>query len=281
LPVSKNAASFVKIKLKRMKTALFISPHLDDVAFSCGGTFARLCDKGWRTILCTIFTKSVTHPKDFALACQLDKGLSADVDYMKLRRAEDVAAAKILNASSFLHLDFLEAPHRGYNSAAELFAGVKTGDEICKSVAERLAALDKIYRPELIFAPQGLGDHVDHLQTIRAVSEVFSTEKTLWYRDTPYAIRQPSASPNDLLSVADLAETALDISLYLECKIAACAAYASQINFQFGGADDLKEALRRFHRAEATRVNSGFAAAEVFLAPPAVQAVFDKGKSAS
>jgi LmbE family N-acetylglucosaminyl deacetylase len=178
-------------------------------------------------------------------------------------------------------LNFAEAPHRGYEGVAELFAGIKKGDEVWRRVAEHLALLADIHQPDLIFAPQGLGNHVDHRQTVRAVGESLAAEKICWYRDAPYTIRQPYAPPNDLLPVADLAETALDISSYLECKIAACAAYASQINFQFGGADELKETLRRFHRAEATRVNGGFAAAEVFLAPPAVQAIFDKGKNAS
>lgn len=264
-----------------MKTALFISPHLDDVAFSCGATLARLAADDWRTILCTIFTKSVPRPRGFALACQLDKGLPPETDYMKLRRAEDCRAARILNAGEVMHLNFAEAPHRGYETAAQLFAEIKKGDEVWRHVSEQLALLAEIHQPDLIFAPQGLGNHVDHQQTVRAAGESLAAEKICWYRDAPYAIRQPSASPNDLLSVADLAETALDISSYLECKIAACAAYASQIDFQFGGADALKEKLRRFHRAEATRVNSGFAAAEVFLASPAIEAVFDKVKSVS
>ncbi len=248
-----------------MKTALFISPHLDDVAFSCGGTLARLAADDWQTILCTVFTKSVPHPKGFALACQLDKGLSPEIDYMKLRRAEDYQAAKILNAGEVLHLNFAEAPHRGYQSATELFAEVKKEDEIWKAVAEYLGLLDDIHHPDLIFAPQGLGNHVDHRQTIRAVGKAAAAEKIRWYRDTPYAIRQPFAPPADL-PFDSLSEIPHDITPFLECKIAACAAYASQINFQFGGADQLKTVLQQFHRSEAERFDGGFAAAEIFLA---------------
>lgn len=130
---------------KTEKTALFISPHLDDVIFSCGGALAKMRGEGWRTILCTVFTKSVAAPKGFALQCQTDKNLAAEVDYMKLRRAEDCRAAKILKVSEVLHLNFAEAPHRNYNSAPELFAGIKTGDEIWKSVAEHLVLLDEIH----------------------------------------------------------------------------------------------------------------------------------------
>jgi len=261
-----------------MKTALFISPHLDDAAFSCGGTLARLAEENWRTILCTVFTKSVSHPHGFALECQLDKGLPPEIDYMKLRRAEDCQAAKILNASEVSHLNFAEAPHRGYKSAAELFAGVKNGDEIWRAVAEHFVLLDDIHQPDLIFVPQGLGNHVDHRQTVRAARESLAAKKICWYRDMPYAIRQPEASALGL-PIDNLSEMPLDISLYFELKSAACAAYASQIDFQFGGADKLKAALQRFHHSEAKRINGDFPLAEVFLASSANQGIFDKGAS--
>ncbi len=247
-----------------MKSALFISPHLDDVAFSCGGTFARLTADGWRTILCTVFTKSVLHPKRFALRCQTDKGLPPEIDYMKLRRAEDFQAAKILGAGEVLHLNFAEAPHRGYESAPELFAGVKTGDEIWQPIAEHFDLLNEIHQPEIVFAPQGLGNHADHLQTIRAAREIFAVEKTVWYRDTPYAIRQPDAARSDLLP-DNLTEIHYDIAPFLERKINACAAYESQINFQFGGGERLRTALETFHQSEATRLQTDAAAVEAFL----------------
>lgn len=248
-----------------IKTALFISPHLDDVAFSCGGTLAKLSDENWRTILCTIFTKSVRQPKGFALQCQTDKGLSPEIDYMKLRRTEDCRAAKILNAGEVLHLNFTEAPHRGYESAPELFAGVKTEDEIWRPVAEHLALLGEIHQPELVFAPQGLGSHADHLQTIRAVGETFPAEKTVWYRDAPYAIRQPNA-PHSVCLPPNLRKIFYDINLYLEKKVEACAAYESQINFQFGGGEKLKTILEGFHRQEAQDYQVESAAVEAFLA---------------
>lgn len=246
-----------------MKTALFISPHLDDAAFSCGGTFAGLGDENRQTILCTIFTKSFSRPTGFALACQLDKNLPAAVDYMNLRREEDLSAARILKAADVLHLDFAEAPHRGYESAAELFAGIKAGDEIWREIAEKLCSLGESFKPQLIFAPQGLGNHVDHLQTIRAVRKVFPVEKTFWYRDTPYAIRQPFARQSDLLP-AKIADAFYDVESYLEQKIRACAAYRSQINFQFGGAEKLEIRLREFHRNEAVCLSVSSAAVEVY-----------------
>lgn len=248
-----------------MKTALFISPHLDDVAFSCGGTMIKLAKNGWRTILCTVFTQTVLNPTGFALACQTDKGLSPAIDYMSLRRAEDLEFARIANAGETLHLIFPEAPHRGYDSAPELFAGIKPGDQIWRAIADELKAIAEERQPDLFFAPQGIGNHADHLQVIKAVLRNNSAAQTLWYRDTPYIIRNPQAAPSDLLP-ANLSEKAVAISAEsLAQKIDGCAAYATQIEFQFGGAQKLAENLRQLHAAEARRTNSTVGFAEVFL----------------
>src|SRR5262252_6924938 len=39
----------------RVTTALFLSPHYDDVALSCGGTVAQTADAGTHALIVTIF----------------------------------------------------------------------------------------------------------------------------------------------------------------------------------------------------------------------------------
>ncbi len=236
-----------------MKTALFISPHLDDVVFSCGGTLAAMADQGWRTIMATCFTASVPAPTGFALACQLDKGLTADVDYMALRRAEDRRAADILGVSDLRWLDLPEAPHRGFDSAPALFAELHDDDQIWCELATRLGALIEETAPTQIFAPQGLGGHVDHRQTIRAVQAVAGDLPVAWYRDTPYAIRDPAAAP-----YIDAAPAAtVPIGATLGRKIESACAYTSQIGFQFGGASGVTAALTAFTEREGGEKFSG------------------------
>src|SRR4051794_17082837 len=103
-----------------MPIALAVSPHLDDVAFSCGGTLGVLRRAGWSVRVVTVFTATVLPLSEFALACQLDKDLGPDVDYMALRRREDAQAMACLDVDRVEHLDLPEAPHRGYTSAADL-----------------------------------------------------------------------------------------------------------------------------------------------------------------
>lgn len=247
-----------------MPTALFISPHLDDVAFSCGGTLARLSEEGWRTVLVTTFAESVPDPTGFALACQTDKGLSPEVDYMALRREEDEKFAARAGVEEVHHLDYPEAPHRGYESAPELFSGVREGDEIWKDLSDRLASLAERCRPEVTFVPQALGNHADHIQVVRAVlDQAGLLGSVLWYRDTPYAIRNPQARPSPLLP-PDLTEVSVDISRHLDTKLTATAAYTTQLGFQFGGEPALRAALADFAETEARRT-SHTGASESFL----------------
>ena len=220
-----------------MPTALFLSPHLDDVAFSCGGTFATLAQAGWQCVLLTVFTRSVPNPSGFALACQTDKDLGPEIDYLALRRAEDTLAARHLGATAVRWLDLPEAPHRGYHSPAALFADPLPTDNIGQEIAALLAAEIAATAPQLVFAPQGLGQHVDHRQVMQAVrAAVLPVVPVLWYRDTPYIIRQPDARPAPELPTGLTAVVLPLTPAALAAKIAASQAYASQIGFQFGGA---------------------------------------------
>lgn len=234
------------------RTALFISPHLDDVAFSCGGTLISLARSGWRTHLCTVFTGSVPHPTGFALSCQTDKGLPPEVDYMRLRRIEDAAFAQCAGASVVTHLSFREAPHRGYDSAQRLFGEMDAGDNVWREVIPHLQNIVDESTPNLIFTPQSLGNHVDHRQTIRAVCNLKTDARMFWFRDTPYAIREPLAAYSASLPI-DLTEVCRDITPTLQAKLECLKAYETQLEFQFGGSDAMNSQLLNFHVAEAKR----------------------------
>ncbi len=227
-----------------MPTALFVSPHLDDAVFSAGGLAGLLVDRGWTTVLVTAFTRSVVPATGFALACQLDKGLAPDADYMALRRQEDRDATSRLGVSEALWLDLLEAPHRGYDSAPALFGPTHDEDSVRLALIADFIELSARLNPDLVVAPQGLGNHVDHQHVVWAAIACFRAERLAFYRDTPYAIRQPHARP--LPSIMAFEQRVVGISAALDRKIAAAQAYTSQVGFQFGGAAALAKALQKF-----------------------------------
>ena len=213
---------------------LALSPHLDDAVFSAGGALSARADAGWRVLVATLFTGNVAEPQDFALACQLDKGLDPKIDYMALRRAEDAAACSTLGLHA-IHLPLLEAPHRGYESAAELFDPPLADDPACEALAHTLDALLDAHAPDELWAPRALGGHVDHVLVHRAVRAAAPAARLRWWTDWPYADRATAADP-EAQTVAGLAWQDEALSCHARKRKAdACAAYASQLGFQFGG----------------------------------------------
>ena len=167
----------------------------------------------------------------------MDKGLGADVDYMALRRAEDRAACEALGARA-IHLPFLEAPHRGYVSAAMLFAARLADDRMADDLAVRLESLVAAERPDLILGPLCLGNHVDHHVVLEAIRRSCADERVLLWEDWPYADREErvAAVPAAIEQLTPATRTR---------RIAACAAYGSQLGFQFGGVEAMTERTER------------------------------------
>ena len=261
--------------------ALCISPHLDDAAFSCGGTLAQLGAAGWEVHVATVFTGSVPNPQGFALRCQTDKGLPPDADYMAIRREEDTLACAALGVIPHW-LALHEAPHRGYDDVHALFAGVRASDsETWRAVAATLMPLSEWLAPTLVLAPQALGGHVDHRHVVRAVGALCRAARSgdappvAWYRDTPYVLRDPSVHPPT--SLDDGSAGTLDAhAVWLDTRAllarqAACTAYATQLRFQFGGENAARTAIAGLAAIEGAAV--GFAYAERLDARPRAAAV--------
>ena len=241
---------------RAQQTAILLSPHLDDVAFSCGGVAAALAGAGWRVIIATAFTRSVHPATGFALACQRDKNLPDTVDYLALRRDEDKRACLALGCEQRL-FDLPEAPNRGYHSVAALFGRPRSDDDVTAEVANHLYALVDEAKPALVLAPQGCGGHVDHLCVIKAVMDIQAKGRLDdtalgFYRDTPYVIRDDKALPDQ--RVADFARDEF-IKRFneqtLAVKLQAVAAYDTQLNFQFGGKAQALVAIAALAQREA------------------------------
>ena len=212
LPLPRRAAPAVR--------ALFVSPHLDDVAFSCGGTFAALAAAGHECVLLTVFTQSVPDPTGFALACQLDKGLPPDVDYMALRRAEDHQAARRLGAAEVIHLDLPEAPHRGYDVGRSSCSPAST-------TTTRSRFADPGRRPRS--------------SSPRRSAITSTTTRS----SAPSATARPTATPTSPTRCVSTIRPAAPgrVAPDIDAKLDACAAYASQLGFQFGGEEGMRAAL--------------------------------------
>ena len=243
------------------RKVMLVSPHLDDAVFSVGGLMAALADEGHELHLVTCFTRSVLNPTGFALECQLDKGLTPEVDYMALRRAEDAIACQRLHTKPYW-LDLPEAPHRGYHSAPALFQDIAADDTVQETLLERLREQVGTLTPDLILSPVGIGNHVDHQQVKQAVGilqQEFTDILFLQWYDEPYLSRHPEAYPDELeqetgpgwevlqqqAMLSGEKAISLDVAPHWEPKMKACAAYTTQLGFQFGGEKKMREALTK------------------------------------
>ena len=242
MPLPTTATSVVSVASK--PSVLVISPHLDDAAFSCAEPMHMLRRAGWQVDVATLFTATIKHPTRFALACQTDKGIASDVDYMSLRRAEDSKFMQQLDLD-FHHMNLAEAPHRGYGSAAELFATVHEDDPALKQCERVLKQLIKELRPDVCIGPLGIGGHVDHRVVIASLERALSNSDTLtflYYADQPYALKHPEEL--DALSSALEKGTLLHFNSENTTRseaIDATASYTTQLDFQFGGEQQMRD----------------------------------------
>ena len=135
--------------------AVLISPHDDDVPFSLGGALldARF-DKG---IIVTLFSVS---------KCTIDDR-EDDVDCVtQIRKAENQQFYCALGSKiRLINSDRLDAPLRLGIREEDVFNTELSGSEDERREAEQLRQTLELMKPKrgVLFAPLGLGEHVDHL----------------------------------------------------------------------------------------------------------------------
>lgn len=239
-----------------MNTALFLSPQIDDAVLSCGGTMARLARQGYRVVLATCFTASVPRPNASAQERQAEYGMPPEQDYMAVRRQEDHAAAAMLGVARVVHFPHRDAVHRGYDHRDALYGDLLPSDDADRRLWADLQRLFGEERPALVFAPQGLGGHVDHRQTIRALQGLRVPVPVAWYREATILLQRGDAQP--AREAPALPWTlAVEVTSTLGQRLAAAASYASQTGYRFGGEARLYETLQYLAEAEGRRTGMG------------------------
>ena len=179
---------------------LYLSPHLDDVALSCGGQIYQHTQAGRRVLIVTVTAgEPALDPAGeiSAYARSLHDRWDLLADAVAGRRAEDADACALLGAD-FLHLDVADCiyrlhPETGqsfYVSDADLFGPVHPAEaELVERVAGRFGELPGAGQ---VVVPLGVGNHVDHQITRLAAERVWGEQGLIYYEDFPYA-QEPGA----------------------------------------------------------------------------------------
>ncbi|HEX6386766.1 MAG TPA: PIG-L family deacetylase [Anaerolineae bacterium] len=233
--------------------AVYLSPHLDDVAYSCGGRIFTQTDAGQSVLIVTVMAGDPPSVPFSKFARLHHERWQLVADTAAGRRAEDVAACRILGAD-YLHWQVPDCIYRLHPETAEpLYV---TRDDIFGAVhraeAELLERLSQQMR-ELpghgkLFVPLTAGHHVDH-QLVRAAAERRFGKHLLYYEDYPYAqlpgalaavIPPGSAEWRD--EVLPLTEAAV------QARVEAMAAFISQVSTFFTSRADLEEQIGDYVR---------------------------------
>lgn len=159
---------------------LYISPHPDDVAFSCFGAVRAVRAAPEGAVLVTVFSES-DWTAQTGFAPQLRDSIAA------VRRQEDAAFATWLRLRQ---IDFRlpDSGVRGYTEH-ERYSGKTDLDPIGKTLAQRLKDLaGEVGELDRVFLPLGLGNHVDHV-LVRDLGklEFLNVRSLFFYEDLPYA----------------------------------------------------------------------------------------------
>jgi LmbE family N-acetylglucosaminyl deacetylase len=221
--------------------SIYIAPHLDDAALSCGGRIALQVGSQQRVLVVTLCAGSP--PADAPLspfAQYLHRAWALGDDPIIRRRREDERALAILDCDG-LHLDLLDAPYRvpQYGIGDGWRGNVAPADPLIAAVATILARLHTHNPAARFYVPLGVGNHVDH-QLVCAAGADLATRgaDVAWYEDAPYAAKQPDALDQRLGALGGSWQPdVVAIGAVLQRKLAAIAAYESQQRELFGDAD--------------------------------------------
>jgi LmbE family N-acetylglucosaminyl deacetylase len=178
---------------KRVMKRIYLSPHLDDAAFSCGGLIWEQSQAGDEVEIWTICAGDPADGDISPFAESLHQAWGFSDEFIRARREEDQKAAQILGAVPryFPYLDciYRKSPtgHFYYLDEGDLFGGL---DQDEMDLIDHLTADLQNQLPEdaVVVAPLGIGNHVDHQLTRKAASRLeFSVT---YYPDYPY-VREP------------------------------------------------------------------------------------------
>lgn len=175
--------------------AVILSPHLDDAVFSCAGTIAGLLQQG-PVLVINLFTGYSTELK------------SRGVVLTSARYQEEAEAAAFLGFDSIM-LGELDVSFRRpeYRSLGNIFRPPVQADlDWLPELKARLLALLATLSFKQLYAPLGIGWHVDHVLTCAMLDDWAGPAELLYYEDLPYGLL-PHASR------IRLAELGLDLAV--------------------------------------------------------------------
>jgi len=238
---------------------IFLSPHFDDVVYSCGGTLGVQVSCGLRPLVITVFggippTNQVLSP----FAAKVHQDMGADMTRkgpaaaVEMRRKEDATALDYLEVD-YLWLDYLDAIYRGspayYTNRQQLIGGeIDSADlTLDKQLASDLLALQERLPDAVWYAPLGIGRHVDHQIVCSAADRLAQRgAKVYYYEELPYTLQEGTLEARKQELGIAFEPTLVEMSEMLPIRVAAAEMYASQVGPIFTNKEALEHAITNY-----------------------------------
>lgn len=243
--------------ITRTNRHIYLSPHFDDVVYSCGGTLGVQVGVGLRPLVITIFagipdTSMTPGPLTTQILREMGFRPQEAQQAVLSRRQEDARALDYLH-SDYLWLNYPDAIFRGtpafYTEKSQLINGeVHPSDLwIDRQLAEHLVALHERLPDAVWYAPLAVGRHVDHQIVCSAADRLIQLGANVkLYEDFPYILRQGALEAR-LKEFGNTLEPALvEMSEMLPIRQEAAEMYASQIAANFADKTSMFQAMDNY-----------------------------------
>jgi LmbE family N-acetylglucosaminyl deacetylase len=232
---------------------LFLSPHLDDAVLSCGAILARLArlhdgrtntSEAARAVVLTLTAADPPVPLPATpLVAELHQRWEAGMNPVAVRRTEDRAALSRLGAEARYPdgTAWLDCIYRVANGEALYPTGeaIFSPPHVADTWPLDLAALDLAHLLDgapisQIYAPLGVGRHVDHVLVRDWAVQLSERYPVCFYEEYPY-LREAGAVEDALsyfwaqgLSLEPRVNWVSEDEVALKCEALAC--YQSQLS---------------------------------------------------
>ena len=227
---------------------IYLSPHFDDVAFSCGGLVWEQTRLGENVSIWTICAGEPPPEPVSRYAESLHERWETGPDAVAVRRVEDVHSNRLMGVSS-LNFSIPDAIYRRslldgaplYTADAELFTELRSEEDYLVEILRDELEQALPQECELV-CPLALGGHVDH-RLVRSAAEQLA--RRLWYyADYPYTIEPDEDIHEDDQGIQPKVFSVSEAGL--EVWQQAVAAHSSQISTFWSSTNEMQEAIRTY-----------------------------------
>ncbi|HZO75582.1 MAG TPA: PIG-L family deacetylase [Ktedonobacteraceae bacterium] len=249
----KNYPYARKVMSEKDYDYIYLSPHLDDVTFSCAGSICTQKAQGLQALVITLFAGDPQPPfPPLARDCHQLWQVPEGIPPYRVRKEEDERAMAALGVD-YLWLNWLEVIYRDPN-LSEL-SDINSYDvdfhrePLFPILCRWLGDLHAAYPGAKVVAPLGIGGHRDHCVIFQAVLSTLDHATLLFFEDFPYAAYLPD-EVTERTQLYHLVPLEIDITHCLEQRIRAAGLYQSQHAMLFFPPSSFREMIREYARTE-------------------------------